>query len=169
MPLFRRRSRGSSAPARPAYAWGWSTFALDAFVNIPAASSVLLGSIIATTAQQVLVERALGTIVWVSDQTALVEEQIGRFGAIVVSADAAAAGVASIPDPDTDAGAPWWLYQTFASKGPVLSTGFAEIAIDGKARRILNTNEVISFVVTNQHATHAFDFIVNLRILARIR
>ena len=55
------------------------------------------------------VRRTRGIVGWRSDQVAADEDQIGALGLIIVSDLAVAAGVASIPGPDTDAQDDGWL------------------------------------------------------------
>ena len=142
---------------------------MDAMVTVLPGTSQLLGFLVATTSTQVLFERALGTFSYVSDQVTVAEQSIGRVGALVVSTDAASIGISAIPDPHSNSDAPWWMFRTFMSSGTSNFNTVGNPEIDVRARRILNANEAMAFVVSNQHATHTFLFGINLRILARIR
>jgi len=81
--------------------------ALD--VVLPAASKVLLETVVLSNPGiNETVRRTRGGVFVSSDQGAAVELQTGAFGAIIVSDTAVAAGVASLPDPVTDASDDGW-------------------------------------------------------------
>lgn len=85
-----------------------------------------------------------------SDQTAATEDFFGAFGMAVVSDQAVAAGVASIPTPITDLGSDlWFVHQMFA--GGVMAGGTPvegnprvfQYTIDSKAMRRVDVGEDI--------------------------
>jgi len=74
-------------------------------------------------------------------------------GAIVVSDEAAVAGVASVPGPLTDANAPWWWYYTTTLNSGVdtaqdgaSNLSNARFEIDTKAMRKVGPNQRVVFV-----------------------
>jgi len=112
-------------------------------------------------------------ITWYTDNGAAVEQQIGAFGAIVVSDPAVAIGITAIPGPGVgseggDDG--WFIHQTFASRTIVANTDMESrmIEIDSKAKRKLDDGFTIAFVVENVHASHAFRFIFSMRVLSQL-
>jgi len=89
---------------------------------------------------------------WESDQSASSEQATGAFGAIVVTAEAAAAGVASVPDPVGDPSSPWFVWQPLSTSFLFAdATGFIEPAgndyeVDSKSMRKVGLNEDIALV-----------------------
>ena len=72
-----------------------------------AATKVLLG-VFVLSVPTLTIRRTLGLVNWRSDQNSGDEEPLGAFGMCVVSNEAIAAGVASVPGPYTDADADLW-------------------------------------------------------------
>ena len=99
-------------------------------------------------------------------------EYKGAFGVGIVSTDALAAGVASIPGPwlDSDWGG-WFVWRSFAeifefkdSTGSlVISTSFE---VDSKAMRKITTNE--SLVVIAESQAGAFQMFAGVRTLIKL-
>ncbi len=155
----------------------WASTASAAFTNIPAASKVLLSTfVLSNPGIDETVLRTVGSVSVKSDNPGSGEEQIGAFGMIVVTDIAAAAGIASIPGPVTNGSDDgWFTYVPFAfSLATFTSVGFEpgmshRIEFDSKAKRMTGEGQVIALVVENIHASHAFDFITNLRMLAMVR
>ena len=90
-----------------------------------------------------------------SDQSAASEQVRGAFGAIVVSDQAVAAGVASIPVPVTHSDAPFFVYEPFVNSflfgdgtGFITPVG-TNIIIDSKAMRKVDVNEDIALQAQN--------------------
>ena len=99
----------------------------------------------------------------------------GAFGMIVVTDVAAAAGVASIPGPVTDASDDgWFVHQFFATKTELESAvGFSQqvltqYVIDSKAKRIVEDGSVIALVVENS-AGSTLQFHLQFRMLSQVR
>ena len=166
---FPRRSQ--SRPNR-----SWLGIFTAANVNVPAASKVLLATIVpSNTGVDETILRSVGRCFVQSDATAT-EQQIGALGLIRVTDRAVAAGIASIPDPITDGGDDWLLYVPIVQTNEVLD-GTATQAVNGvgydfdsKAKRILDGDGVaFALVVANAHATFAFDIALVFRVLGQIR
>ncbi len=92
-------------------------------------------------------------IYWESDQAAAEEFQLGAVGMAVVSDQASAAGVASVPTPVTDAASDaWFLHQFYASRFLFFSgvgiepAGGLGMDIDSKAARKVNDSDDIVIV-----------------------
>ena len=150
---------------------GWSTFGLDAFVTVAAASTVLVGGLTpSSTGIDLTILRTVGEMAVVSDQSAGAEQQIGAWGIIPVSDEAFAAGVASVPSPDVDGGHDgWFVFQYFGYLSDDGTEARRQV-FDSKAKRIIAGDGVtMAIVVANFHATHGFSFLVNLRMLSQIR
>ena len=90
-----------------------------------------------------------------SDQLAASETPHGAMGMIVVSDQAAAAGVASIPAPLANSDAPFFVWEPWiASVSLATAVGYSDpsgvnITIDSKAMRKVNNNEDMAVVVQN--------------------
>jgi len=97
---------------------------------------------------------------------------VGAFGMGIVSAEALAAGIASIPEPfsDGDWGG-WFVWRSFgyelefedATGVSYPSWGFE---VDSKAMRKIGPSEAIVFVAESQFG--AFDIAASLRLLAKL-
>ena len=172
--MARARNRSSgfrrSAPNR-----GWSGFTTPAFVAVPAATKVLLGTfVLFNPGIDETILRTVGMLAVVSDQLVVTEAQIGAFGFIGVTDIAAAAGAASIPGPVTDAGDDWFLYVPFASQFTLASAasfqavGFSNISFDSKAKRKFDEGTTIALMIENANATQGFNAVFSLRMLSMV-
>ena len=93
---------------------------------------------------------------------------------MIVTDLAAAAGIASIPAPITDAGDDgWFVHQSFAQAQSRVHTGGPTSTwylIDSKAKRIFaSTGLNIAIVAENAHASEGMEVVVMLRILTQLR
>jgi len=172
--MARRRFQNSfrSSSSRPNRAWSGSL--ASAFVVVAANSKVLLATLVTGVAGGVdlTILRTVGGIAIQSDQPTAIEQQIGAWGMILVTDQAAAAGIASIPGPATDIGDDWFVHQTFAQGGVQADEGAGSTwyAFDNKAKRILDgTGTVVAVVVENVHATHSFHIADMSRVLTQVR
>ncbi len=100
-------------------------------------------------------------------------EVVGAFGLCVVSDQAAAAGIASIPVPFTDAQWDgWFVWRSFhyvqEAAGTVanLVQNFRTLEVDSKAMRKVNTNETVCMVAESQSG--AFQISMPLRTLFKL-
>ncbi len=101
------------------------------------------------------VRRTLGQIFVRSDQVAAGEDVIGAFGLIVVSDIAAAAGIASVPDPVTEQNDDgWFVWQGLSATqgGSAQRTGQL-IQFDSRAMRRVEEGFSIALVVANASAS----------------
>ena len=103
--------------------------------------------------------RARGLLTIVSDQQAAGENQIGAFGAVIVQLRAAAAGVASLPRPQSDPFADWFVYQSFAQRFMFLdATGVepragVQYVLDSKAQRKVDSPTETSLALMLENAS----------------
>ena len=159
--------------------WVGSTVALTQFGTIPAASKVLFGQETAAALEAIGVPltlvRTRGQFSYKSDQQVANEEQIGAVGLAIVSETARGAGAASIPGPQTDSDWDGWFYWSplYASFSLASAVGFAfdeahTTVVDSKAMRKINDDEAVVFMVENNHATHGFEFALNIRSLYKM-
>jgi len=104
------------------------------------------------------------TYLVLSDQAAAAETQIGALGIAVVSEQASAAGIASLPTPVTEQGSDMWLlHEVFMSQETHL-TDVAQSAIshrvDSKAMRKVEFGE--DFVLVAEKATTGSGFVLHI-------
>ncbi len=117
--------------------------------------------------------RTRGLIHWASDQAAADEAPIGAFGMCVVTADALAAGAASVPGPLSDDESDVWFvhqymfqdYELVSASGS-LNMG-VQYMIDSKAMRKVNASQAIALVV-EAGATFGAVFHFGIRIASTI-
>jgi len=113
-------------------------------------------------------------ILWNSDQFTATEEIHGAFGAIIVSDQATAAGVASIPDPITNSDAPFFIYEPFITRFNFLtsagfeSNGGFHQTVDSKSMRKVGSNEDLAFVAVNSDAAHSAVVSITGRVLIKL-
>ncbi len=90
-----------------------------------------------------------------SDQVAANEKTRGAMGIMVVSDEAAAAGVGSIPGPGTEFSAPWFVWEPYSTSFLFgTGVGFENsvgrfITVDSKSMRKVGANEDVVVVATN--------------------
>jgi len=105
-----------------------------------------------------------------SDQVAAVEDQFGGFGVAVVSEQASAAGIASIPTPITDLQSDYWLqHKLMLAAGSSVNDGRVGFgwSLDSKAMRKVNNNEDIVIVSEFAAAGDGFFLISGGRMLIK--
>ena len=160
----RRRGQGPNVT--------WARTDSTALVVVAAATKVLIAVAVPSTSFDETLRRIRG-ILWVqSDQAAANEQQFGAFGAIIVSDQAVATGVAAIPGPITDQDDDgWMLYVPIlqsSNGGANNGLGF-HYAFDSRAMRRFVEGQQLAMVVENAHASHAMSVAINLSLLASFR
>ena len=151
----------------------WSHTADEAYVVL-AANTVVLRSVFipSNPGIDVTVLRTVGFISVVSDQTGASEEQMGAFGMIIVTDSAVAIGVSAMPDPTTEGGDDWFVYQAFSQQSALNTIGVGSVnyPFDSRAKRIVQGSGInVALMVANSHATQGLSFAVTLRMLAQVR
>ncbi len=148
-----RRSGGFGRSKRAPGTWSRNQIAPT---TVPTSSKILLGTfVLSNLGIGETVRRTLGQIMVRSDQVAAGEDVIGAFGMIVVSDIAAAAGIASVPDPVTEASDDgWFVWQGLSATqgGSAQRTGQL-IQFDSKAMRRNEEGFSIALVVANASAS----------------
>jgi len=147
----------------------WIGPANQGFQNVAATNTVIIAS--ASFEEPLTVLRVRGQVS-ISVATTADLAVIGAFGLGVVSAEAFAAGAASIPGPfDNGDWGGWFVWRSFSYKlefGD--ATGFYFVPwtfeIDSKAMRKVSANEVVVFIAESQAG--AFSLSAPLRMLVKL-
>ena len=142
-------ARGRSAARQTA----WVSFAPLVDTAAPGVSILIASANAALLAlRPFTITRTRLEVEFTSDQTAATELQIAALGLAVVSDEAVAAGIGSIPGPITDIGSDlWWMHQSmlqsflFVSGVGVQPTASKNYSIDSKAMRKVGIGEDIAF------------------------
>ena len=147
----------------------WIGPADQGFVSVASAGAILLFNFAIT--EPVTVVRVRGQVA-IEMANAANLNVIGAIGMVIVSAEAFAAGVASVPEPFSNADwGGWFVWRSFSYRMAVGDqTGFRVISrdfeIDSKAMRKVSPNEVIVMVVEFQAG--AFSVSAPLRMLLKL-
>ncbi len=169
-----RRSRSFARFPRKVSNYEWTSLISNVVINVPAATKVILGSFVLTGSEDVTLMRFRGMLNVITDATAS-ELQVGAFGMMLVSAQAFAAGAASIPGPSTDGFQDWPVWMPIMQQSFVLSSagfetnGGTRDVIDSKAQRKMQIGQTLAVMAENIHASQAFNVSFALRILSRLR
>ena len=163
----RRRSNLVRAKSDRQSVW----FAVDVSAGIAAGAATQVATLSAAALlfRPFTVVRTRLLINWQSDQAIANETPVGALGMIVVSNEAASAGLASIPDPVADQDSPFFVWQAMISSFLFASgVGFTEptgldYVVDSKAMRKVGTNEDVSIMVEEIVNVGA-----NIRVLGRM-
>ncbi len=151
----------------------WGSITSTTYITIPASSKVLLGSLsaaaLALSVPGTLV-RVRGSISVGSDQGAALEEQIGAVGLGIVQETARVAGVASLPDPVTEADAELWNTIIGFNQKALNSDGTSTktYPFESKAMRKVEDAEALVVVGVNNHATHGLVVALYARFLFKL-
>ncbi len=147
------RSRGFQRPQRQPTNWARLVSTVGIVV---AANTKILSTTIVLSNPGIgeTVRRTRGVIAIASDQGAVVEDQLGAFGMVVVSDLALAAGAASIPGPGTDASDDgWFVWRPFVGRGDSSNNRVAfNFEFDSKAMRRVEEGFGIAIMVENTSA-----------------
>jgi len=166
------RSRPIGRRARKATQWS-STNAPAALGNLAAATSVIDSTFVTSSATPETILRIRGLFTVQSDQAAASETPLGAIGICVVSDQAVAAGVASVPTPATEGASDLWLMHQYFHAPMVFVSGVGvhnlafQYQIDSKAMRKVSEDETMIVVVENSSSAHAMDFAIDIRVLAK--
>ena len=152
----------------------WSRFVSVAPVTVPAATKVLIASLVLNNVGiSETVRRTRGMVMIGSDQVSVVENQLGSLGMIVVTELALSVGAASLPGPVTqldDDG--WFVWQPFMAKQNLLaqpmSQSKAVFEFDSKAMRRVEDGYAIAVMIENSSATTGLEAWLALSTLTSI-
>ena len=152
----------------------WIAPALQAYVSVATATKVIISSFNpeASGIHFPTVVRTRGQVAIKATSAAVDNTSVGAYGVGVVSEDAFAAGVGSIPGPFSDADWPgWFVWRSFTYRfefsdatGALLMNMVQEV--DSKAMRKVGLNEVI--VTVAESFIGAFDVSMPLRKLLKL-
>ena len=153
---FGARPRGGSRSARLTE---WVAPADQGFINVADGGATLLSSILIEAPVTVMRTRGMMSIKPQSFSADL--DIVGAFGIAVVTVEAFTAGVASVPEPFTDADwGGWMVWRSFnlhleqvTNAGLLL--GSWNFEIDSKAMRKVTGNEIIVAVAESQAGAYA--------------
>ncbi len=157
--MARRSFRGTRLNQSNRRKTEWSTFDAGGFTSVASGGATLLSGLAFEDPGTIVRTRGVITIKPTSVGSSLTA--IGAFGVGLVSAEAFAAGVASIPEPFTDSDwGGWMVIQSFAFRWEVATAvgeQFASVMIDidSKAMRKVEPNSVMAFVAESN--VGAFD------------
>ncbi len=146
------------------------------FTLLAAGTAVLQNSLnaAALSLRPFTVVRSRGLLSIISDQQTASEEPLGAVGGIVVTDQASAAGVASVPTPSSESSSDWFFYEYFCSTAVLLSSvGWVEptvmnVPIDSKAMRKVDLGEDLIMVLENGNGTHGLRFQLRVKVLIKL-
>ena len=172
-----RARRRSFAGVRKIPNYEWVVLQSVNQTTIPFGSKVLLGSFSLTQPADRTIVRTRGLMQMDSDQVLLSEHQTGALGMTIVSDDALAAGIASIPGPISDASNDWFLWQaalnvrTLATATGMQSPTGVQYMLDSKAQRVFQQGTSIAVVYENNSpgAGGGTHLMFSIRLLTRLR
>ena len=140
-----------------------------------AASTVVIDSSFNAAALAKLpftITRVVGLLSIQSDQNAAIELVFGALGFAVVSDQAVAAGVASVPNPVTDVSSDLWhVYQSFAAEGSAstnVGRPIQHFAFDSRAQRKVEQGMDCVAVIANSSNTDGLTYVLNYRMLLKL-
>ena len=154
-----RRTLRFVRPQKNTKVWiGFNIAATTIVASTASLHSQLNAAALALRPFTVLRTRAL--ITYESDQFAAIERPEGILGKIVVTEQAVAAGIASIPDPLTEPNASWFVYEGVSDTlAFATSVGFQQVGtryqLDSKAMRKVGINEQLVSVFVQGSAVGA--------------
>ena len=121
--------------------------------------------------QESTIVRTRGILSIRSDQAAVVEDQIGAVGFMLVTDEAVAAGAAAIPGPASEAGNDgWFVWVPFAQRGADVGTmpTSNQYVFDSKAMRKFQGGLQLVVMVENQSSVFGLAFQISFRILVKL-
>ena len=153
--MARRDFRRGAAAIRNARMTRWLSIPINQVAVDGTAVLAASLSAEALTLRPFTIVRTRITILQLSDQLAVTEDQVGGFGICVVSESASAAGVASVPTPLTELNSDlWFVHQTMLNSISIAGTvsigdtrSGTQYIVDSKAMRKVNNDEDVVVVV----------------------
>ncbi len=166
-----RRQRTAFRSRSQAISPTWTYLQTGLFTVAPL-TKILMGTFVLDGSFEETVMRSRG-LLHVRPDGAAFDFQSGAFGMIRVTDFAAAAGIASIPDPFTDgADDGWFVHQTVLQSGelPAVVPGRVgrEYMIDSKAMRKVPQGTLIALVYANSNVLSTSQVSVGIRMLSKL-
>ena len=165
-------ARARSGKIRPNY---WTASATDTDTTALAAATAFqdqIGTVVDIEGGTVVRTRGIFSVA--SDQSAGNEFPFGAFGMTIVSEEAAAAGILSVPTAYADADDDRFFLHGFWAVGLRVATAvgfqsdvFSHWHFDSKAQRKVSASDVVSVTVENASATDGALYIINFRMLIK--
>ena len=153
----------------------WGSFTMAAPVSLGATTKVLIATGTSPTSIDLTILRTRGIFSITVPSPAADATVTGAFGIMLVTDIAAAAGVASIPGPATDASDDGWLVHEFFNSRVEFGTNVGinfeagqQYRFDSKGKRIFQPGQVVVAVAENLGSA-ALSFLVNFRCLDMVR
>ena len=164
------RSRSVFRAGAPKRQVEWSGVADQGFISIGAGASVIISSL--SFAEKSTIVRNRGILSVKSSQSAADANLVGAMGVGIVSAEALAAGAASIPGPFSQAEWDGWMvwqpiafaFEFLDATGVLINT--REFMIDSKAMRKVGANEAAVTMFESQNAAMVVSVV--LRTLVKL-
>ncbi len=170
--MARRTIHGRSRP--PTLRQWTATVPETQFVALAAATAVIDSTFITSGAAPETILRSRGLLTVITDQAASSEQPFGAFGICVVSDQAIAAGIGSIPTPYTEPESDLWLLHQFFAAPMVFGSaiGFAALGqsyeLDSKAMRKVGEDQTVVFVMENGNSTDGLLYRLDMRVLSKL-
>ena len=164
------RRHSSSRPVSSPRLTQWVGPADQGFLSVASAGATLLASF--QPVDRVTVIRVRGQVSIIPEDFTADIEIIGAFGIMVVSNEAFAAGVTSIPEPFSNGDGDWMVWRSFSYRFEFGSgnSGFAfpdwYFEIDSKAMRKIGPNQVMVLIAESQAG--AYQISVPVRTLIKL-
>jgi len=117
--------------------------------------------------------RVRGVLSINSDQVVASEEPMGAIGMAVVSDEAVAAGLGSLPTPiGSEASDKWFVWQAMMAPFSLSAVGSSsqggEYIIDSRAMRKVNDGEDLIVMAENASSVHGLDYLFLFRFLIKL-
>ncbi len=153
--------------------WISSATALTAYATVAAGTKVLSQSFAAAGNEDLVpatIVRTRGILSVQSDQGGALEEVVGAMGMMIVTEQAAVAGIASIPGPFVQASfGEWFVWVPFMTTSiSNASNASRNFEIDSKAMRKFESGMRIVTVVENASPTFGLEFFIQFRMLLKL-
>ncbi len=152
----------------------WSAVVDNTQFQALAAATSILDTTFTTTLPETIV-RVRGRFTAMTDQAAASEQPFGAFGLAIVSDEAAAAGVGSMPTPYSDADSDLWFVHQYFHCPMLLGTavgfggaGVQSLEIDSKAMRKITDDQTLVAVVENANGTDGILYALDFRVLSKL-
>ncbi len=166
------RRRSFAAPrARSSRLTQWIGPADQGYVSVASAGATIISS--ASFEEPLTIMRSRGNVSIQPGSFAADLNVVGAFGVAIVTTEAFTAGIASIPEPFSDADwGGWFVWRSFSMHLDVQSAvGFdvnsaLQFEVDSKAMRKVSQNETLVTIAESREG--AFDISANLRTLIKL-
>ena len=139
-----------------------------------AAATAVIDSTALAVAEGETITRIRGMISVKSDQAAANENYVGALGVCVVTDQAVAVGVGSVPTPYSDQDFDGWMLHQYFAGGVNFASGiglwlpYERFEFDSKAQRKFAFGQTMCFVVENGSAASGIEYFLNFAVLFKV-